>query len=120
MSLTLLTATATNLVLSKAQSLANGTIFQKVNTSYLDTYRLTMTQSIGKTNTAKSSVKIKVPYSYVLNGVTYNDFCYAEITTTVPETCPVAVSTQLSWLIRSMAADSSYQDLVVNRAFTAS
>lgn len=119
MSLTLKIALATNLVLTKAQALANGTIFQKVNTSYLDSYRVTMTQSIGKTNTAKSSVKMKIPFSYVLNGVTYNDFCYAEISATVPETCPVAVSGQIPWLIQSMGADTSYNDLVVNRAFTA-
>lgn len=119
MSLALKTASATTLVLTKAQALANGSVFQKVNTSYLDTYRVTMTQTVGKTNTAKSSVKMKIPFSYVLNGVTYNDFAYCEITATVPQSCPVSVSGQIPWLIQSMGADTSYNDLVVNRAFTA-
>lgn len=119
MSLTLKIASAATMVFTKAQALANGSIFQKVNTSYLDTYRVTMTQSVGKTNTAKSSVKMKIPFSYVLNGVTYNDFAYCELAATVPQTCPVAISSQIPWLIQSMAADPSYNDLVVNRAFTA-
>lgn len=120
MSITLKIASATTLIVTKAKAIANGLIFQKVGTSFSDLTQYTMTQNVGSSGTAKSRFVVKLPYTTVANGVTINDFCYATIETTVPQSCPIATAGQLTWLVQSAAADSSFNDLVANRVFSAS
>lgn len=119
MSLTLKIATATTIVLSKAKSLMNGLIFQKVGTSFSDVTQVTMTQNIGNTGTAKSRFVIKLPYTAVVNGVNVSDFAYLTVEATVPQSCPLATAGQLTWLGQSLCADTSFNDLVANRVFSA-
>lgn len=120
MSLSLLSASGVSLVLTRAKLLLNGLIFQKVGANFADSYQLTMTQNVGKTNTAKSRFAVKVPYTALVNGVTISDFAYVTVETTVPQDCPLTVASQLSWIVRSLAADTSFEDLVKNRIFSAS
>lgn len=119
MSITLKTATATTIALTKAKNLTNGLVFQKVGTSFSDVYQLTMTQNIGNTGTAKSKFVIKVPYTAVINGVTVSNFAYLTVETTVPQDCPLSVAGQLTWLAQSTSADASFNDLVSSRVFSA-
>lgn len=115
MSLTLKIATATTIVLTKARSLMNGTVMQKVGTSFTDVTSVTATQNVGKTGTAKTRVVIRRPFSTVIDGVTVTDYCYYELSSTVPAICPLANAAEGPWLMQSMAADPAFADLVVNR-----
>lgn len=120
MSLTLKTASATTVVLTFAQRLVNGSVFQKIGTSFMDVLKLTATQTVNSENTAKTRVVMKVPYSYTLGTTTYNEFVPLSIEVSVRETCPQTVAQQIPWLIQSYAADPSFADLIVSRAHTAS
>lgn len=120
MSLTLKTASATTVALTLAQRLANGSIFQKIGSSFLDVLKLTLTQNVNSSNTCKTRVVMKVPYSYTLGTTTYNDFANWTIEVSVKETCPQTVAQQIPWLIQSYAADPTFNDLIANRANTAS
>lgn len=115
MSLTLKIASATTLVLTKARSLVNGSVFQKVGTSFTDLTTVTATQNVGKSGTAKTRLVIKRPFSTVINGVTVSDFCYYSIEASIPAICPLANANEGPWLLQSLAADAAFTDLVVNR-----
>lgn len=120
MSLTLKVATATTIVLTKARTLANGVVFQLVGSSFAMTTTYRMTQTVGKTGTAKSRGVISYPYTYLDSaGLSRIDAMYASWETTVPNTAPIAEAQKLPWLLQSSTADQSCTDLVANRSFTA-
>lgn len=120
MSLTLKIATATTIVLTKAKNLTNGLIFQKVGASFSDVTQVTMTQNIGNSGTAKSRFVVKLPYTAVVKGVTVSDFAFLTVETTVPQDCPLSIAGELAWLGQSLCADTSFNDLVSSRVFSAS
>lgn len=121
MSITLKTASATTIVLTKAKNLANGILWHLIGASYMLTTRYRMTQNIGQTGTAKTRSVISLPYSYVdVDGLTKYDTGYFTIEATVPASMPQAEVTKLWWLGQSAAADTTMQDLIVSRAVTGS
>lgn len=120
MSLTLKTASAVTIVLTKARTLANGVLFQLVGASYAMTTTYRMTQNVGKTGTAKTRAVVALPFSYLgTDGLTHIDVGYAEWGTTVPSVMPITEAQKLPWLLQSSTADQSCTDLVANRSFTA-
>lgn len=120
MSLTLKTASATTVVLTLANRLMNGYVFQKIGTSFMDVLKLTQTQNINSANTAKSRVVIKIPYNYTVGTETFIDFVPVSIEMSIKETCPQTVTAQIPWLVQSYAADQSFADLCNSRSHTAS
>lgn len=115
MSLTLKIATATTIVLSKARSLFNGIVLQKVGTSFADTTVVTALQNVGKDGTARTRFVIKRPYTVTNNGVSVVRYMHVAIETTCPEDCPLTTAGEATWLAQSLAADAAFNDLVQNR-----
>lgn len=121
MSITLKTASATTIVLTKAKTLANGILWHLIGASYALTTRYRMTQNIGQTGTAKNRCVVSLPYSYVdVDGLTKYDVGYFTIESTLPATMPQTEVTKLWWLGQSSVADATMQDLMVSRAITGS
>lgn len=115
MSLTLKIASATTVVLSKARSLVNGVVFQKVGTSFVDLTSVTATQNVSKDQKARSRFVIKRPFTYVKGADTMIGYNYLTVETTVDANSPLSAAGELAWLGQSLCADSSFNELVQNR-----
>lgn len=116
MSLTLKIATATTIVMSKARSLVNGLVYQKVGTSFVDLTQCTITQNTNKQGVAKSRFVIKRPFTYVKGADTLIGYNYLSVETTVDPNSPLTAAGELTWLGQSMCADAGFNDLVQNRS----
>lgn len=116
MSLTLKIATATTIVLSKARSLVNGTVFQKVGTSFIDLTSCTITQNVSRDGKAKSRFVIRRPFTYVKGADTLVGYNYLTVEATVDPNSPLTAASELTWLGQSVCADAGFNELVQNRS----
>lgn len=116
MAITIKLASAVNTVLERARAITGGYAFQKLGTSFKDAILLNATQSVGKTNTAKTRWATRLPYTYVdQQGKTVGSLLYVNIEVTAEESCPFTVIEQVPFLVQSIGAEPQFLAHIRNR-----
>lgn len=109
MSITLKLGAAVTAVLNRARVISNGFAFQKLGTSFKDALLLNATQTVGKTNTAKTRWATRVPYTYVdSQGKTLGALMYVNVEVTAEESCPFTVIEQAPHILGAIAVEPQF------------
>lgn len=119
MSIVLQSASGVNVAFDRVKFSGNSQVFQSVGASFLDTKMLTQAQSIGRTGTAKSRFALKVPYTYTEGTVVKTDYIHLSVEGTVPATAPLSEVAKAVYMMKTMAALTSTEDLIKSRMFSA-
>lgn len=119
MSIVLQSASGVNVTFDRVKFSGNSQVFQSVGTSFLDTKMLTQAQTIGRTGTAKSRFALKVPFTYTEGSVVKTDYIFLSVEGTVPATAPLTEVAKAVYMLKTLSALQSTEDLIKGRMFSA-
>lgn len=114
MSIQLKTGETATVELKKSKNLPNGVVLQHVGSTFRDVHGLTLTENIGKNGTAKGRTSLRVPFP--ATETSPSGFAFVNIEFTVPAECPVAIASQLSFLVSSLANTDEFKAMILQRS----
>lgn len=118
MSITLKTAAATTIILTKARALADGMVMQKIGTSFRDAYNLTARSFKSKGGHARTKHTIRVPYSTTIDQATTVGEIFLTVETSIPADAPLTKISELAFLGESLCASAEFKAAVNEQAVT--
>lgn len=118
MSITLKTASATTLIMTKARALVDGMVMQKIGTSLRDTYQLTARAFRSKGGHSRTKHTVRVPYSTTVDQATVFGEMFITIETSVPADAPLSKVTELPYLVESLAQSAEFKAAINEQAVT--